>query len=762
MKHCLLSISFGCLLFSTSIADAASQLYSITQIGPSAAGGATGDFQPVAINASGAVAGTASIPQMNVLFTFIGGIVNLYFVGGHDTSGTARGLNDIGQIIGTESGGAANAFGFIFTPTTFTGLPSSFLPNGINDSSVVVGTQLLAHGNPHADLYSNGVLTDLGTLGGMYSTATAINNNGQIAGNSTLPGESGTHAFLYSGGTMLDLGSLAGTNSYAAAISSNGLIAGSSQTYSNYATHAFLYNGRILDLGVLAGYPNSYATGVNANGQVAGHSDVQLSQTETASHAFIYRDGGIEDLNDLIPANAGWVLETATAINDAGQIVGTGTLNGLPAQGFVLTPYSGGATSCNITGLTWPARELTFLIEDSSSGLQGIAISSSLNASAAIPSFSQGTTAQVTVNAVQVDQTENASIQLLVTNSAGGTTSCGSIISAGPAQWSGLGGILLGNVISAVNAGGELEVFGIGTDYALWHNVQTAPGGTWEGWTSLGGSALVGDPSVGMDSGGRLEVFATSFANGLWNIAQTGPGNWSGSVWQNIGYGVKGRPAVVLDSAGSLQVFARTTNDRLAYTAQQSAGSSMWQAFGPMGGVITSNPVAAVDSKGVVQVFATGTDQALWNIGLTAGGGIFPWTTFGGAIKGNPVALSRFGSVYVFVHESDDSLSFMFQTGGAWSGWEGLGGAIIGDPSVALNSDGRVEAFAIGTDNALWHIWQAAAGGPQWSPWISLGGYMSSSYVTPVSDQDARIDVFAVGGDQGAWMISQSVPGYWN
>ena len=43
------------------------------------------------------------------------------------------------------------------------------------------------------------------------------------------------------------------------------------------------------------------------------------------------------DLNNLIPANSGWLLQQATAINDQGQIVGYGTLNG-QSEAFLLTP----------------------------------------------------------------------------------------------------------------------------------------------------------------------------------------------------------------------------------------------------------------------------------------------------------------------------------------------------------------------------------------------------------------------------------------
>jgi hypothetical protein len=45
----------------------------------------------------------------------------------------------------------------------------------------------------------------------------------------------------------------------------------------------------------------------------------------------------MRDLNDLIPASSGWNLQSVSDINIAGQMVGTGTING-EVHGFLLTP----------------------------------------------------------------------------------------------------------------------------------------------------------------------------------------------------------------------------------------------------------------------------------------------------------------------------------------------------------------------------------------------------------------------------------------
>jgi uncharacterized membrane protein len=43
--------------------------------------------------------------------------------------------------------------------------------------------------NKHAFLYSNGAMTDIGTLGGSYASGSGINASGQITGASFLPGD---------------------------------------------------------------------------------------------------------------------------------------------------------------------------------------------------------------------------------------------------------------------------------------------------------------------------------------------------------------------------------------------------------------------------------------------------------------------------------------------------------------------------------------------------------------------------------------------
>lgn len=76
---------------------------------------------------------------------------------------------------------------------------------------MVTGSATTAGGTTHAFLYSNGAMTDLGTLGGTISFGEAINSSGQITGQAYLSGNDAAHAFLYSNGEMVDLNSAIGS-----------------------------------------------------------------------------------------------------------------------------------------------------------------------------------------------------------------------------------------------------------------------------------------------------------------------------------------------------------------------------------------------------------------------------------------------------------------------------------------------------------------------------------------------------------------------
>src|SRR5258708_5221103 len=103
-------------------------------------------------------------------------------------------------------------------------------------------------------------VTDLGTLGGIYSVAYHLNNRGDAVGYSQITGSAVYDAFLYSNGIMTDLGTLGGSGSQALGINNTGQVVGFSYTTGNNPFngagigHAFIYSGGVMtDLGTLGG-----------------------------------------------------------------------------------------------------------------------------------------------------------------------------------------------------------------------------------------------------------------------------------------------------------------------------------------------------------------------------------------------------------------------------------------------------------------------------------------------------------------------------
>ena len=86
------------------------------------------------------------------------------------------------------------------------------------------------------------VALDLGTLGGLSSSAAAISPSGQVVGRSTLSAGDflDDHAFSWTrSGGMVDLGTLGGTWSEAVAVSPRGQVVGFSGPPANFPGHAF-------------------------------------------------------------------------------------------------------------------------------------------------------------------------------------------------------------------------------------------------------------------------------------------------------------------------------------------------------------------------------------------------------------------------------------------------------------------------------------------------------------------------------------------
>ena len=185
---------------------------------------------------------------------------------------------------------------------------------GINDKGEVVGDSLVDREHTHAFLFRDGTMQDIGTLGGPYSAARDINDKGQVVGISTVEVDSPMHAFIYRNGRMRDLGEFNATS-----INDRSEVTGWMST--PQGNHVVLHRaGKLRDVGTLAG-ADTYPNAINNCGEVVGEGI-----TATGLHAFLLSNGEFLDLNSVLPESLAShvVLESASAINDLGQIAARG------------------------------------------------------------------------------------------------------------------------------------------------------------------------------------------------------------------------------------------------------------------------------------------------------------------------------------------------------------------------------------------------------------------------------------------------------
>lgn len=282
----------ACLVIGVSTAQA--QNYFVKDMGL-LAGAKT--CEPAALNNQGHVVGTAVAGEFGYAFRY-------YYDGEEDE------MERVGEL-------GSRAF-------------------GIGPTGIVVGDAFVPKlgSVSHAAFFKGGAAADLGVLKGqVFSRANAINSMLQVVGFSGQGRDvAQSRAFIWTANTgMLDLGTLGGEYAQAYAINDAGWVTGTAQIpdmgIRDRATHAFIYQPippitylrePMRDIGTLGGR-SSWGMSINASRHVAGYSTT--NDLDNRIHGFFYDGKVMIDLGSLVEEGLG-DYSVALAVNNSDQVVG--------------------------------------------------------------------------------------------------------------------------------------------------------------------------------------------------------------------------------------------------------------------------------------------------------------------------------------------------------------------------------------------------------------------------------------------------------
>ncbi len=311
-------------------------MYQITDIGPLPGITTTVPSQITGINNSGDVIGRAPVggsPSAQVngfIWNKNKGFSDLGWL-------TPWAINDQGDITGGNPYGQA----FIISknslqqpPSTASSLGGAW---GINASGHLAGVlQQYAASPPQAIVWKSAdEVTNLSQLYGERGYAFDINNSGSVVGSL------GNHGYIWNEVTGLTYIDIQKADSTAWSINENGQVVGwlSDKSSNRRGYSSFIWDGGQLTIIDNLNSEQSMAFGINALGQVVGTHRNSLNYNSMGDAYVWDQDHGMLDLDSLVVGSDQWQLNEANGINDLGQIVGTGLLNG-QRHGYLLTPIS--------------------------------------------------------------------------------------------------------------------------------------------------------------------------------------------------------------------------------------------------------------------------------------------------------------------------------------------------------------------------------------------------------------------------------------
>ena len=295
------------------------QLYTLSDL-PLLFQGAGADGAAYGINNNGQIVGDSVTPSGIAFHAVLwneGKVTDLGTLGGKDSH--AFGINDLGQIVGESDtlNGSTHAFLYENGQMTDLAIPAEDSHAiAINNNGTITGYTRQNLGPSLVWVWERGTTVFLPALpfAGAGGLPFSINDKGIVVGVSNTA--TGVHAVLWRDGVVVDLGTLGGSNSFGLGVNNQTQVVGWAEPAAGPPAHAFLWqNGTMLDLQT-SGIA-SVGMGINDLSQIVG----QVVLPDGFSHPFLWQAGRMTDLNTLL-TNSASMNGYARAINNKGQILG--------------------------------------------------------------------------------------------------------------------------------------------------------------------------------------------------------------------------------------------------------------------------------------------------------------------------------------------------------------------------------------------------------------------------------------------------------
>ena len=256
---------------------------------------------------------------------------------------TANALNDFGEIVGyVNLPGSYDFYLAVYRNGQLRVLNeiSGVSPRAINNRGQIAGDLVKKY---QTFIYSEGALTAFSPANTGFSATRGMNKKGDIVG-LTSPGGSTQLGFLYRNGQFSTLAVPGAAYTEADAVNRKGEIAGMwNNSSTSFLPQVFICRkGVFQDLGHAFGQSveQDTVTGLNRFGVIVGTGRTLTIPNGGFSAYAYFPEEGFAELNTLIASNSGWFLQSASGINDRGQITGVGLINGVQ-HGYILTPVCG-------------------------------------------------------------------------------------------------------------------------------------------------------------------------------------------------------------------------------------------------------------------------------------------------------------------------------------------------------------------------------------------------------------------------------------